>query len=386
MLNSILDSCATIAANKNAHWQTLPPAAYDCPALFELERKHIFKANWFCVGRQDQVPKRGDYLAVDVVGEPIVLVRGADDTLRVLSNVCRHRWMKVCEGAGNAKALVCPYHSWSYHLDGRLRAAPEMSQTPGFASENVCLPVIRHEIWQGFVYINLDGQAKPLGNQLTALDEQISEYGLADWRVTTSVDCGEYPWDWKVMQDNGECYHHLGAHLESFEVNYPAREVRTHCADAWSMQISPVRKGRRRVADDGLEYAPGYFAPLPGLKEWQRTSFVLAYVLPNFFIYLQPDMGMKLRVFPLAAGRLRLVADILLPPHVFEEPNVEQGVQAAVDFFNRFNDEDEFVNARVQRGTRSDFAVPAQLSHLEEHNRHVAWWIASQLTWREQST
>ena len=379
-LETLLKHLRQIAADGNKHWQTLPPAAYHSPALFELERSRVFKANWFCIGRADQVPEPGDYLAVEVVGEPVVLVRQHDRSLRVLSNVCRHRWMKVCGSAGHAATLVCPYHSWTYELDGHLKAAPEMRETPGFNVDEVCLPAIRHTLWQGFVYINLDGRADPLGPQLEIIDERVAEFGLVDWRVAASVDCGEYPWDWKVMQDNGECYHHLGAHMETFEPNYPAREVTTTSADGWTMQVSPVRKGRCRKGLDGKEYAPGHFTPVAGLKDWQRTSFMLVYVLPNFFIYLQADMGMKLRVFPLEAGRIHLVADILLPPHAFDEPGLESGLEAAISFFNRFNDEDEFINTRVQRGTASEFAKPAPLSHLEQHNRHVAWWTAAKLT------
>ena len=315
-----------------------------------------------------------------VVGEPVVLVRQADESIRVLSNVCRHRWMKVCEGSGHAERLVCPYHAWTYALDGRLRAAPQMGETPGFDVNQVCLPIIRHTIWQGFVYINLDGQAEPLAPQLALIDEEIEEFGLSDWRVAASVDCGEYPWRQKVMQDNGECYHHLGAHRETFEPNYPAREVKTTAAGRRSMQVSPVREGSARKSPDGKEYAPGHFAPVPGLKDWQRKSFILVNVLPNFFIYLQADMGMKLRVSPLQAGRIGLVADILLPLQTFQEPGLESDLEAAISFFNRFNDEDEFINTRVQRGSLSDFAEPAPLSHLEQHNRHVAWWVASQLT------
>ena len=103
--------------------------------------------------------------------------------------------MKVCEGSGLAERLVRPYHAWTYALDGRLRAAPQMGETPGFDINQVCLPTIRHTIWQGFVYINLHGQAEPLAPQLAPIDEEIAAFGLSDWRVAVSVDCGEYAWD-----------------------------------------------------------------------------------------------------------------------------------------------------------------------------------------------
>ncbi len=379
MLDELLNSLHHIAANKNQQWTTLPPGAYHNKDFFELERERIFKAGWFCIGRSDQVANPGDYLTIDVVGEPLVMVRGSDRVIRILSNVCRHRWMRVCTGAGSAKTLVCPYHSWTYNLDGSLRAALEMDQTPGFDPSKVCLPEIRHEVWQGFVYVNLSGKAASLTPQLEPVAKRIAEFDLNHWRVATTVDCGEYPWDWKVMQDNGECYHHFGAHSQTFEPNFPAREVTTECGDSWITQIANSSKSCRRLGKDGMEYVPGVFEPIPGLDAWQRTSFILIYVLPNFFIYLQADMGMKLRVLPLEAGRIHLLADILLPPGAFELPDFQQRLDSSVEFFERFNEEDVVVNIGVQTGSRSQFAGPAPLSHLEKHNRHVAWWVASQL-------
>jgi len=379
-VNVILDQLRHIAATKNSGWRTLPPAAYSSEALYELEKSKIFKSGWVCVAREDQVPTAGDYLTVEVAGEPVMLVRDHDGELRALSNVCRHRWMRLCEGSGNTERLVCPYHAWTYRLDGSLQGAPEMSKTPGFDASQIALPRIRHEVWRGFVYVNIDGAAADLKPQLTDLEPMVESYGVDDWRVAHTVDCGEYPWDWKVMQDNGECYHHIGAHAETFERNYPARQIYTECSEAWLTTVSPCRKESLRTGDDGHGYAPGEFEPVDGLAEWQRESFFLIYVLPNFFIYLQPDYGLNMRVFPVSAGRIRMLVDVMLPPKNFEAPNFESGVKNIVDFFKRFNDEDVFVNSRVQTGLCSEFATPAPLSHLEEHNMHVAWWIASRLT------
>ncbi len=379
-MDELLNILSGIADDGNQSWRTLPPAAYHSDALFELERERIFNAGWICIGRADQVTDCGDYLSIDVVGEPLVMVRDKEGVLRVFSNVCRHRWMRVCQGAGNAGSLVCPYHAWTYNLDGSLRAAPEMDQTPDFDIGTTSLPQVHHEVWEGFVYVNLDGNAKPLTPQLQSITTRISEYKLDQWRVAATVDCGEYPWDWKVMQDNGECYHHYGAHSETFQIDYPARDVITECDDAWILQVAPSSKSSRRIGDDGLEYSPGNFEPGSGLADWQRTSFTLIYVLPNFFIYLQADMGMNLRMLPLGAGRIHLLADVILPPQAFMVSDFEQRLSTCVEFFKRFNEEDVAVNIGVQDGSHSKFAGSAPLSHLEAHNRHIAWWVASRLT------
>ena len=377
---SLLEVLRAVADSGNSEWRTLPPKAYYSPELFELEKEHIFRAHWLCIGRADQVPNPGDFMALDVVGEPVVLLRDLQGDLRVLSNVCRHRWMKICAGSGNTRGLACPYHAWTYELDGKLRAAVEMSDSPGFDPRGVALPAIRHEVWQGFVYINLDGNAGPLCPQLTHIDTEIAEFELETWEVARTIEFDEYPWDWKVMQDNGECFHHVGAHNKTFEPNFPARGAITRCEGSTIIQWCPAKVTRRVKGADGLDYVPLYFTPKTGLTETQRTCFILLYVLPNFFIYLQPDYGVKLRVFPTGAGKIRMLTDFLVPPFARELPDFEERLDRAVAFFNLFNDEDYAVNSAVQKGLQSSWAGPAPLSHLEAHNQHVARWIAEQLT------
>jgi len=368
-----------VAESGNGEWRTLPPAAYFSPQVHELEIDRVFRRNWLCIGRADQAARPGDFMALDVAGEPVVLVRDLKGELRVLSNVCRHRWMKVCDGSGNRKSFVCPYHAWTYELDGRLRGAVEMNGCPGFDPGNIALARIRHEIWQGFVYINLDGKAAPLGPQLTHVDAEIAEFGIGSWEVVETVDCGEYPWDWKVMQDNGECYHHIGAHPQTFEATFPARSTVTQCQGPTIIQWCQARESRRTRGDDGLDYVPMYFEPVPGLTERQRTCFMLVYVLPNFFIYLQPDYGMNVRMFPIGPGRIRMYVDFFVPSSAKDLPDFDRRLRDAVSFFHRFNEEDRVVNSRVQKGLQSAWAVPGPLSRFEAHNRHVAWWIANQL-------
>jgi phenylpropionate dioxygenase-like ring-hydroxylating dioxygenase large terminal subunit len=363
----------------NDQWATLPPAFYCSEPIFELEKEHIFHAGWVCIGRTDQVPEPGDYLAIDVVDEPLVMVRDGSHQLHVLSNVCRHRWMQVCSGKGNARALVCPYHSWTYNLDGCLRAAPMMGDTPGFEPAAIRLPPIRHEIWQGFVYVNIDGNAVPLAPQLERPNEIFNNYQIHTWRVATTIDLPEYAWDWKVMQDNGECYHHIGAHQETFEETFPARDVETECGDAYTFHRSPARSSVLEKGSDGQLYCPSIFTPVSGLDSSLRRSFILLNVLPNYFIFVQPDYAINMRMLPVASGRIKLSADIILPPHAFDLPDFDQRLDRVVTFFHRFNDEDVDINRRVQIGLRSRFAKAATLSVVEAHNRHFARWVVRKL-------
>ena len=359
---------------------TLPPAFYSSPEVFDWEKEAIFMSGWICLCREDQVSVAGDYLAIDVIGEPLVVVRDHHGIIRVLSNVCRHRWMRVCAGSGNAKALVCPYHAWTYHLDGQLRSAAIWNDADDPSLDRVRLPVLRHEIWQGFIYVNLDGNASPLNPQLDRPAKWLEPYGFSDWHVAATIDLPEYPWDWKVMQDNGECYHHVGAHRTTFESNYPARLAETEVGDGYSIQRSPAREEVLARGSDNQLYVPGYFTPVAGLDEARRTAFILINVFPNFFIYAQPDYGMNMRMFPLASGRIKLYADILVPPHTLNLTDFSARLEKAVNFFHKFNDEDVVINSRIQIGLESQFATAAPLNVIETHNRHFAQWVAKRLS------
>jgi phenylpropionate dioxygenase-like ring-hydroxylating dioxygenase large terminal subunit len=289
--------------------------------------------------------------------------------------------MGVCSGAGNAKLFSCPYHAWTYNLDGTLRGAPAMEATPDFDKRDVRLPAFRHEVWQGFVYVNLDGRAEPLAPRLEPLEREIREFRLAEWRVVKSQDYGELPWDWKVFQDNGDCYHHIGIHRDTFERDYPGLGAwdspnNGHYTLIW------CRAGQSNVTTDadGLPIIKTLFRPLRGLNEDQRLNLCLFYVLPNFWVFPSPDLGLYMRIFPLGPGRLHMILDYMVPPHVLEDPEFTEKLQEVERYADRFNSEDISVCTAVQRGLESAHATRGHYSKLEGHNRDFALWVARQLT------
>jgi nitrite reductase/ring-hydroxylating ferredoxin subunit len=201
---------------------TLPPRCYTDPDLHARELERIFRREWLPLCRADQLREPGEYLALDLAGEPLVAVRGRDGRLRVLSNVCRHRFMPLVSGAGRANAFQCPYHLWSYGLDGQLLGAPGMEGARGFERAATRLPELRSETWQGFLFVNLDGAAPPLAPRLAALDERLARYRLAELVTLASLDY-ESAWNWKVMLENAaESYHHMGPHAGTLEPVLPA--------------------------------------------------------------------------------------------------------------------------------------------------------------------
>ena len=203
---------------------TLPAQAFTCPEVYAAEGRLLFEGGWLCAGRVDQVANPGDLRPLDLLGDRLVLVRGLDERVRVLSRICRHRGAELLREAGNARSFSCPYHAWTYDLEGRLRGAPMMSG--GLDRDAWRLPEVRSEIWEGWVFVNFDGAADPLGPQLAPLSASLVEYGLAD---LVAVHTATYasPFNWKVLVDNFmEAYHHVSTHRDSLEPIFPAARSR----------------------------------------------------------------------------------------------------------------------------------------------------------------
>lgn len=178
-----------------ARSSTLPPAAYIDARVFDVEVDTIFARDWVCVARQEQLSAAGDYVCVDLPGQPIVVARGRDGGLRAFSRICLHRAMPVAEGAGNASRFVCPYHHWTYELDGSLRSAPMMAGAEGFEPSRCRLPALRLEVWQGFVFVNRDPDAAALGPRLAGLEALIRPYGFSELVVAATTEF-DSPWNW----------------------------------------------------------------------------------------------------------------------------------------------------------------------------------------------
>jgi len=204
---------ATCAVESPEKAVTLPPEAYGSDDLYAAEVDRIFKRGWIPLCRVEQVATPGSYYSIDILGTPLVVTRDRHSEIRVLSRNCTHRWMEVCSGAGEANVLQCPYHLWSFGLDGHLAGAPEMKKSPGFDRNDYPLKKFRHEVWKGFVMVNFDGQAESLASQYAALDPIVDAYDLENYQTVEQTDWGVCDWDWKIMVDNFmECYHHMGPH------------------------------------------------------------------------------------------------------------------------------------------------------------------------------
>jgi phenylpropionate dioxygenase-like ring-hydroxylating dioxygenase large terminal subunit len=338
--------------------RTLPPRWYREPALYEREVEQVFRREWLCVARADQIPRPGSYLALDLLGDPLVAVRDLEGRLRVLSRVCRHRAMPVVLGRGEARSFQCPYHRWTYGLDGRLLAAPEMERTEGFDRARCRLPELRVEEFEGFVFASFDPDAVPLAPRLEGLRRALAPYRPAALRTTEPL-VFEHDWNWKVMVENFmESYHHMGIHVDTLQPLVPASGTFAEDSDGpYALLHNPSRDGAP---------LPVAFPPTPGLTDAQRADFLVCAVFPLTLFSVQPDSMLWYQLEPTAVDRFRL----RIHPCVPEAALADAAYAEALDGFRAFADlihrQDITACQGVHAGLASRLAEPGRYSHLEK--------------------
>ncbi|MDT8067217.1 MAG: aromatic ring-hydroxylating dioxygenase subunit alpha [Terriglobia bacterium] len=226
---------------------TLPSEYYTDPKYLQLERKNTFWRTWQIVGRSEQVSKAGDYFTANLCGEPLLIVRDTENTLRGFYNVCRHRAGPPAEGCGSRKVFRCGYHGWTYGLDGRLLNAPEMDGTKDFRFEDFRLRSIRVEEWEGQVFVNLDDNAESLPESLRELPNQVMKFRFGEMRLAGRRDY-HMRCNWKVYIDNYlEGYHLPSVHPSlNRELDYNAYV--TTLFERHSLQTSPIRGPENQVS------------------------------------------------------------------------------------------------------------------------------------------
>ncbi len=354
--------------------ETLPPHYYTDPTIWEVEQEMIFRRQWVCVGRVDQVENPGDYFIFDLVGTPLVVTRGKDGVLRALSTACLHRFTPVVEGNGNRTSFQCPYHLWTYGLDGQLIGAPEMEQAAGFDKKDCRLPAIAIEVWEGFIFVNLDPAAVPLEPQIATLRAKLREYRIGEMRTAAILDFPASGWNWKITVENGlESYHHIGTHRDTLEPFFPAHFTSHDDNDGpYVYHVIPT-KDRARM--------PAKFAVPDDLREDQWTQLTVAAVLPNMFLAAQPDEMDWLQIIPAKTVDSHVARWwISFRPDAFDDPAFEQKLAESKAILTAVHLQDIDACEAVWRGTTSRYAASGRLSHLEKGVWQFDEWVKSQIS------
>ena len=328
--------------------RTLPAAGYASEAVFAWELDNIFKSTWFCVGRSDELIGPGQIRAVDVVGESVLLTRDAEGALKAFSNVCRHRGHElVAEGeALGAHLIRCPYHSWSYRLDGELRAAPTFAQTPGFDKSEFPLVPIAVSEYLGWAWVDLSGAARPLAEHFGNLAEKAAPYET-DRLTAGATHSYMVDANWKIVVENyNECYHCSSIHPELCEVTPPDSGLDHQPTGVWCGGTMRLKDHAVTMSLDGASKGVN-FRQIEGdgaREVWYVT------MMPNLLLSMHPDYVMTHRLTPLTAGRTHVECTWLFPPEAFDLVGFDPAY--AVDFWDITNREDWEACEKVMKGVR----------------------------------
>jgi choline monooxygenase len=365
-MNALSKDNISIDADVARAW-TLPSSLYTDAAVFAAEKERIFARSWQVVGHRDQVAKAGDYFTTELVGEPLLIVRGGDEKLRGFYNVCRHRAGPPAEGCGTRKLFRCGYHGWTYDLNGALISATEIEGVEGFRSEDFGLMPVRVEEWFNFIFVNLDDEARPLPQSMGELARQVEKFAFAGMKLferrTYEMNC-----NWKTYVDNYlEGYHLPSVHPGlNRELDYNAYVVEPYPGHV--RQFSPIRGAQA-----------GDAAP----RRYQETSNNLTtdyfWIFPNWMLNCYPDNISLNIVLPLAPERSLAIFEWYLP----ESEQGSAAAKASVEFSDQIQLEDVAICERVQKNLRSRSYSRGRFSVKQEkgvhafHRMYAEWMNAS---------
>ncbi len=374
-----------------AEARALPAGCYTDPAFYAHERHTLLERDWIALAHVSQLPGAGNYLALDLFDEPLLVVRGKDERVRVLSRVCQHRGMDMLPPgyadpscAGQLPAIRCPYHLWTYDLNGQLLAAPEMQHSACHARDSVALREFRSEVFEGFVFVTLNADAPALAGRLAGLRERhLAKWALGEAKMVwqREWDC---PFNWKVLVENFmEPYHHLGAHRQTLQPLMPALGCWTDAAgdDEYLAVHLPLNAQIRNALQRTGQALPG-FTPFPGLTPADHLEWWVFLGYPLFLLFTAPDRAFWYRLLPTGPDSCRLLTTMLVSPHAESADDytgwLARAQQEAIDFHL----EDMAVCTGVQRGVKSRAYAQGALSRLEEPILRVQRYLAHQLAAR----
>jgi phenylpropionate dioxygenase-like ring-hydroxylating dioxygenase large terminal subunit len=380
---------------------SLPQAYYSDPQIFERDLDRMLLRHWFCAGHSSSLPDAGDYFLVDLGRESVILCRDRARTIRALLNVCRHRGSRVCaspSGTAAGGAFTCPYHGWSYALDGRLRTAREMP--PEFERETIALKSLAVRVIEGLIFICFADSPPALDDAARALASAAGTHGWGRAKVAHR-DSFEIRANWKLAVENYlECYHCQPAHAEysrrhvyarpasqGAEIERAARArsealgIRIDNFDAFGRDSRPGQEsagvlrsallnGYVTASADGRALAPlmGEFADFDG----SSTYFDVG-PISHFLAY--PDHGLIYRFIPRSADRTVMEALWLVDADAVEGRDYD--LERLTWLWRVTSIEDTQIIERNQEGVNSRFYEPGMYSNQEHAtSRFVEWYLA----------
>lgn len=351
--------------------RAMPKSVYTSPDFAEAERQHIFAMDWLCAGRAEALPNPGDYLTMQIAGEPVIILRDREGTLRGMSNVCRHRMSTLLEGRGTVRSIVCPYHAWTYNLDGTLRGAPAMGLNESFCRDQIALPAIRVSVWLGWILVTLNPDAPDPAEQLREVEALVGYLDMSSYRESFRE---EFRWatNWKVLAENFmESYHlpvchagTIGGSVDLMKMTCPEGSAAFNYH--WIVKNDSVPLALAHPSNTALE------------GDQRRITWLLS-IYPALMITLTPGYFWYLSLTPDGPGHVQVLFGGGMSADWSADPEAERHLAEVRALLDDVNVEDKGCVERVYRGLCAEMSSPGALSHLERPNFEFAQYLAGRM-------
>ncbi len=366
-----VEELRAMAAEPFERARAMPKSVYTSPDFAALELDRIFRREWLCAGRADALPDPGDYLTMEIAGEPIIVLRDGAGTLRAMSNVCRHRMSTLLEGRGRVQRIVCPYHAWTYGLDGHLRGAPAMAANETFRRDAIRLPQVRCEEWLGWIMVTLAPDLPPPHATLAEVEALVGQLHMENY-VEAFRDDFRWSTNWKVLAENFmESYHLPVCHADT--IGHTVDLMKMTCPEG-----RPAFNYHYIIKNDALDLTLAHpdNAVLQG--DERRTTWLLS-IYPALLITLSPGYFWYLSLFPAGPGQVDVLFGGGLAPEFVRDPKAQEHFARLRALLDEVNVEDRRCVERVYRGLCAGLASPGPLSHLERPNYDFARYLDAAL-------
>ena len=341
--------------------RTLPGRYYTSAEIYAEEQERIFTARWICIGRAAEIPMAGDYLLRTIASESVIVVRGRDGAVRAFYNVCRHRGTRLCEEPRGrfSETIQCPYHAWTYTIDGQLIGAPHMNEVQGFDKRDYPLHGVPLETWDGFLFVNLARDGEPFAHAFAPLVGRFARFNLSALKAAGRVYY-DVAANWKlIFQNYSECLH--------CPVIHPGlAKLTPYLSGENDLFKGPFLGGYMVLTKEGGSLTLSGRAcgtPVGRLPEEDLNRVYFYSIFPNLLLSLHPDYVMFHTLWPDGPGRTRITCEWLFHPDSFAEPGFDP--DDAVRFWDETNRQDWHICEQSHAGITSRAYVPGPYSPRE---------------------
>jgi Rieske 2Fe-2S family protein len=329
------------------------------------EQEAIFSTQWMLVGHQSQIAGAGDYIVQQVSGESLIVIRDKSGEIRAFYNVCRHRGTRLKEDVcGHASAIQCPYHAWTYGLDGKLIGAPHMDEVPGFDKAEYSLHPVNLAVWEGFIFVNLAKKPHSLEEWFAPLAGKFSHWNMPILRSAKRIEY-DVRANWKLMFENySECYHCPGVHPMLSKVSPYDSAENDLCEGPFLGGFMSIIKGA------GLTMSGRACAlPVGGTNAADSQRVFYYSIFPNMLLSLHPEYVMVHQLWPQSPDRTLILCDWFFHPDAFAVSDrggkPDFNPNDAIEFWDMTNKQDWHVCELSQQGIASRAYQPGPYSSRE---------------------